>query len=82
MIWKMKPFPLYNNIQILIKGIVGTGDNAFRAGAVPEVPDSQSLEVNAISNEDEDCSRAEFCCSQLGRKYLPNPLAANVLRLR
>ena len=35
-IWRKKPFPLYDSIQILVDGIIATGEKAFRAGITPQ----------------------------------------------
>ncbi|KAJ7737174.1 hypothetical protein DFH07DRAFT_985750 [Mycena maculata] len=35
--WRKTPFPLYNNILYLVKGIIATGAGAFQAGSASQV---------------------------------------------
>jgi len=52
-IWKTKAFPLYNSIQILVEGIVATGDMVFRAGAVPQVANDRAVEEDVTPTDEE-----------------------------
>jgi hypothetical protein len=57
----MKTFPLYNDVQILVDGIIATGDNALRVGAAPQPPESQDV----VPSEDEGYNSTDEVCTHL-----------------
>lgn len=69
-IWKTKWFPLFDSIQILVNGIVATGENTFRAGTAtqnpPATPATQVmhdiLEGDRSFSSDEDGGKSDEVC--------------------
>jgi hypothetical protein len=52
---------MYDNIQILVEGIVATGDQAFQVGTAPQtvnLPNSQDI---ILTDDDEHRSTDEVC---------------------
>jgi hypothetical protein len=57
-IWRTKRFPLFDSIQIIVDGIVATGENSFRVGTALQVligevvPHMSEGDGNTSSDED------------------------------
>ncbi|OJA15742.1 hypothetical protein AZE42_05264 [Rhizopogon vesiculosus] len=51
-IWRKKPFPLYDSIQILVEGIVATGESVFRVGMAAVTDAINTLDNPTDSGEE------------------------------
>lgn len=68
-IWRTKRFPLFDSIQILVDGIVATGENSFCAGTASRVligevvPHMSEGDGNISSDEDGGKSDDDKVCT-------------------